>query len=97
MQIKKHLNGGTLRTVMAEEIKRCIVKYANDDQPVEKAAMELGIAPRTLRVWKGDVSQGGWEELQGRGGMELLCKTPKKSKSKKKAKKKVVKSSELRA
>lgn len=86
MQVKRHLQGGTLRVAMAEEIKRVLSKYQDQDQPVEKSAMELGISPRALRVWKGPVEQGGWEELQGRGGMERLLKTkPKKAKKRKKA------------
>lgn len=74
MQIKKHLSGGTLRTVMAEEIKRVIAKFSGEDQAIEKAALELGVTPRTIRVWKGSVDKGGWPELQGYGGMERLTK-----------------------
>lgn len=81
--IKKHLNGGTLRAVMVEEIKRVLTKFSGEDQFVEKVSVELGIAPRTIRVWLGPVEQGGWEELQGKGGAEKLLGTkPKKSKEK---------------
>ncbi len=91
MHIKKHMSGGTLRTVMAEEIKRVFEKFSTEDMPVEKASLELGIAPRTLRVWRGPVDKGGWIELQGLGGMERLLGTKPKTKSKKRSKKKTTK------
>jgi len=87
MHIKKHLSGGTLKVVMAEEIKRVFAKFSGQDQPVEKAALELGITPRTVRVWKGPVEKGGWTELQGFGGMEKLLSTQPKTKAKKRSKK----------
>jgi hypothetical protein len=64
MSVKKHLAGGSLRAVMAAEIKRCLQKYGQGPQPVEHAALELGITPKTLRLWKGPIEKGGWEELQ---------------------------------
>lgn len=64
MAIKKHLEGGTLRQVMVAEISRVLTKYSEDSQFYERAALELGITPRTLRVWTGPVKKGGWAELQ---------------------------------
>lgn len=64
MSVKKHLQGGSLRKVMAAEILRALRFHGNDSQPVDKAAMELGITPKTLRLWKGPVEKGGWQELQ---------------------------------
>lgn len=89
MNVKKHLEGGSLRRVMVEEIKRCFNKYQNDSQPIERAALELGITPRTLRVWKGPEEKGGWKELQGNGGMELLNKALPKGKFIKRTRKKL--------
>jgi hypothetical protein len=80
---------------MAEEIKRVFEKFSGQDQSVEKAALELGITPRTLRVWRGPVEKGGWTELQGFGGMEKLLKTkPKKAKKVKSTKTKKKSSSQ---
>lgn len=72
--IKKHLQGGSLRAVMVQEIIRVIRKYATQDQKYEHAALELGVTPRTLRLWRGPVDKGGWSELQGLGGIEMLAK-----------------------
>jgi hypothetical protein len=86
METKKHLEGGTLHTVMASEVKRALVEFSGQDQYIEKAALQLGITPRTLRVWIGPVEKGGWEELQGKGGMAKLLATKPKAKAKKRAK-----------
>ncbi len=72
--IKKHLEGGTLREVMVEEIKRVMHKHQDHPQSVLMSACELGITPKTLRQWKGPMEKGGWKELQGYGGMEALMK-----------------------
>jgi len=90
MHIKKHLSGGTLRTVMANEIKRVLSECArtSPDNIKERAAIALGLTPRTIRVWLGPVDKGGWNELQGVvGSMEKLLKT-KSVKAKKRSKKK---------
>lgn len=79
---KKHLAGGTLRAVMAAEILRVLEKYQDDSQLYEKAAIELGTTPRTLRVWRGPINKGGWEELQPRNCVERLMNTVKGRKSK---------------
>lgn len=63
-KIKKHLDNGSLRKVMADEIQRVIKKYAGQTMAVEQAAIELGVTPRTLRIWRGPVDKGGWPELQ---------------------------------
>lgn len=86
--IKKHLEGGTLRAVMVNEIKRVIEKYQDDPQAILKAALELGTTPKTLRQWRGPVEKGGWVELQPSviGAAERvmsMTKTKKTSKSKK--------------
>ena len=82
--IKKHLEGGTLRKVMAEEIIRVLTKYSDDSQVYERAALELGITPRTLRVWRGPVEKGGWEELQVKNAVDtLMCTVEGKKKPKK--------------
>lgn len=93
MEIKKHLGGGSLRKAMAAEIMRQLAEAAKvaPTQIVERAAFALGITPRTLRVWKGPVDKGGWEELQGLGGMEKLIAVAKRSKAKKKKSKKAKK------
>lgn len=62
--MKAHLKGGTLRAVMVKEIKRCMAKHADSHSPILAAALELGVAPKTLRQWKGPLEKGGWEELQ---------------------------------
>lgn len=98
MQIKKHLNGGTLRAVMVAEIKRVLAKFANEELSLEKCAVELGLHHRTLRVWRGPIEKGGWPELQGQGGMEKVLKTKPKKRSKAvKRKKKPSQAAEARA
>lgn len=99
MAIKKHIAGGTLRIVMAEEIKKQLAVAANGhpDQYREVAAIALGITPRTLKVWLGPIDKGGWSELQGFGGMEKLLKTKAKTKKKAAKKKAASKPSELAA
>lgn len=74
--VKKHLQGGSLRKVMANEILRCLSIYGNESQPIDKAALELGITPKTLRLWLGPVEKGGWQELQVPAGkaMEAFMK-----------------------
>lgn len=62
--IKKHLSGGTLRQVMVAEVQRALDKFSGQTLAIEQAALELGITPRTLRVWRGPVDKGGWPELQ---------------------------------
>lgn len=92
--VKRHLQGGSLRKVMANEILRCIKFYGNESQPIDKAAMELGITPKTLRLWKGPVEKGGWQELQVPAGeaMEAIMKAAGIKKGfKKPTKKSVVK------
>ncbi len=91
MQTKKHLEGGTLHTVMVTEVKRTLHKFSGQDQATEKAALELGITPRTLRVWMGPEAKGGWKELQGQGGMAKVLGVKPKSKKKKKTAKKLKK------
>ena len=88
MEVKKHLAGGTLRQVMAEEVKRSLASHSEEPQPIERAAIELGVTPRTIRLW-----QKTWPELQPelKGSMErLLSITPKAAKKgSKKLKKRV--------
>lgn len=62
--IKQHLAGGTLRKVMAKEILRVLNKHQDAPQRFERMAVELGVTPRTLRIWLGPMHKGGWEELQ---------------------------------
>ena len=78
--VKKHLQGGTLRKVMATEVLRCLKLFTNHSQPIDRAAMELGITPKTLRLWKGPVEKGGWHELQVPAGkaVETLLKAATK-------------------
>lgn len=70
MTVKRHLSGGTLRKVMAEEILRVLKATQGDSMALEKAALVLGVTPRTLRVWRGPVEKGGWEELQVKDAVE---------------------------
>lgn len=94
MDIKKHLEGGSLRPLMAEEIKKVLKSVATQHQPYERAALTLGISARTLRVWTQPKDKGGWAELEGAtdclgvtGTMEKLLKTKTKKRAKaKKAK-----------
>lgn len=80
--IKKHMMGGTMHLVMIAEVKRALAKFSGEDQSVEKAALEMGITPRTLRVWMKD-----WPELNDiRGSMEKVIRAVA-TKSKKKTKK----------
>lgn len=72
--MKAHLVGGTLRTVMVAEVLRSL--KANKGR-VDPAALELGITPRTLRLWK-----HSWPELST-GGMEKLLSIASTGKSKK--------------
>lgn len=60
----KHMVGGTLRRVMAQEVRRVMSKYVGSYNSTQAAAKELGITSKTLRQWKGPVEKGGWEELQ---------------------------------
>lgn len=75
MAYKEHLVGGTLRSVMVQEVLRAM--KANKGH-IDTAAVELGITPRTLRLWKAN-----WPELQGIGGMNVVLKTKKKIKKSK--------------
>jgi hypothetical protein len=94
MQIKKHLEGGSLRPLMAEEIKRVLKSVSTTNQPYEHAALQLGISTRTLRVWTQPADKGGWKELEGAtdclgvtGTVEKLLRTKTKKRAKaKKAK-----------
>lgn len=90
MDIKKHLEGGSLRPLMAEEIKKVLKSVASQHQPYERAALTLGISARTLRVWTQPADKGGWKELEGAtdclgisGSVEKLLKTKKRAKAKK--------------
>lgn len=65
MEVKKHLSGGTLKVAMVEAVKAAVYKFAGEGQALEKAAIELGITPRTLNIWLGPVDKGGWAELEG--------------------------------
>ncbi|UOF79052.1 heliX-turN-helix motif protein [Caudoviricetes sp.] len=47
--MKEHLVGGTLRKVMVDEVLRILRRH---NGRVDPAAIELGITPRTLRLWK---------------------------------------------
>lgn len=60
----KHLVRGSLRRVMAHEIRRVMSKYAGVFNATMLAAKELGITGKSLRKWKGPIEKGGWEELQ---------------------------------
>lgn len=60
----QHMIGGTLRRVMAQEVKRCLSKHSGSSKPTFLAAQELGITTKSLRKWKGPVEKGGWKELQ---------------------------------
>jgi hypothetical protein len=60
----KHFEGGTLRMVMAKEVKRVLKKNRHNPRPVIAASLELGVHHKTLRVWMGPVDKGGWAELQ---------------------------------
>jgi hypothetical protein len=78
--MKEHLAGGTLRKVMVVEVLRSLKSH---EGKVDPAAIELGVTPRTLRIWK-----HAWPELSA-GGMEKLSKVTKvkKKRSKKRTKK----------
>lgn len=90
---RKHMSGGTLRIVMSEEIKRALSKFSKLDvfQQRMAAAAELGITWRTIMKWLGPVEKGGWEELQGNGGMAKLVGTKVTSTKKKHTTKKTKK------
>jgi len=47
-KVKEHLVGGTLRTLIVAEVKRVMGEKSGH---IDGAAVELGITPRTLRVW----------------------------------------------
>jgi hypothetical protein len=86
---RKHLSGGTLHAVMAAEVRRVLTKYQklSSFQQRMASAAELGTTLRTLNKWVGPVDHGGWEELQGFGGMDRILGTRtvrKKSTGKKK-------------
>ena len=79
MSVKKHLVGGTLRAVMVEEVRRVMALEGH----IDRAAVVLGITPRTLRVWLAK-----WPELAGvyRGAMEQMLDVkpvPKRGRKKK--------------
>lgn len=90
--MKKHLEGGSLKSVMADEVRRQILAHSGTDQALDAAALALGITSRTLRSWLGPVDKGGWSELdefRGAGAMEkLLNVKPKVATLKKKQSKK---------
>ena len=90
--VKKHMEGGTLRIVMANEVKRVLHKNQDEPQKLVKTALELGVTPKTLRQWMGPVDKGGWDELQVKpgDGVEKLMKAvagSRKKPTKKPAKK----------
>lgn len=60
----KHFQGGTLRKVMAQEVKRVLKKHRASSRPIIAASLELGIHHKTLRQWLSPIDKGGWEELQ---------------------------------
>ncbi len=60
----QHMMGGTLRRVMANEVRRVMSKYAGAHNSTQAAAKELGITTKSLRKWKGPIEKGGWMELQ---------------------------------
>ncbi len=62
--MSKHMVGGTLRKVMAAEIKRVLAKHADHPHRIQASATILGITSKTLRQWMGPIEKGGWEELQ---------------------------------
>jgi hypothetical protein len=88
--MKKHLEGGTLRAAMADEVRRQILAHAGTDQALDAASLALGITSRTLRSWLAPVEKGGWSELdefRGVGAMEkVLNVKPKVATLKVKAK-----------
>ncbi len=89
--IKKHLEGGTLKEVMVQEVKRVLNKYQDDPAKILRAALELGTTPKSVRQWMGPVEKGGWAELQPdiRGSVEkVLTISKKKPKNGRKASKK---------
>lgn len=77
-QVKKHLVGGSLRRVQVDEIKRVMASHAGEAQFIERVALELGVVPRTLRVWVGPVEKGGWPELQVHDAMSRVLATKPK-------------------
>lgn len=102
MQIKKHLTGGSLRRVMVAEIKAVMSEVAKTEEifsrVIDKSATELGITPRTLRVWLGPVDAGGWDELQPtRADLEKLIVTLQKKAKKARKSKKTSQAAEVRA
>lgn len=80
--MKEHLAGGTLRGVMVTEVVRSLQSHQGH---VETSAAELGITPRTLRLWKHK-----WPELQNVATIETVLKVtkPKPKRNKVKAPKK---------
>lgn len=88
--VKKHMEGGTLRVVMANEVKRVLHKNQDEPQKLVKSSLELGVTPKTLRQWMGPVDKGGWAELQVKPG-EAMEKVVKVMGSRKKPNKKPAK------
>ena len=65
IQKKTKLEGGTLREVMAIEIRRVLATVKDRGyRGMYDAAEVLGITQRTLYKWIGPVESGGWPELQ---------------------------------
>lgn len=82
---KQYLGEGSLRTVMANEIRNALGRHTNRAD----AAKELGICIRTLRNWMRPVDRGGWPELQLdnvdiSGAIEMITDAMKYKKRKKK-------------
>jgi hypothetical protein len=91
MERKVKLEGGTLHTVMALEIKRVLKEEVKDDgvYGLERAAKVLGITLRTLYKYIGPTDKGGWPELQvnmedAMAKLSTATKAPKAKKSPKK-------------
>ena len=88
--VKKHMEGGTLRVVMANEVRRVLHKNQDAPQKLVMSALELGVTPKTLRQWMGPEEKGGWAELQVKPG-EAMEKLEKVMGSRKKPTKKPAK------
>lgn len=94
MERKHKLEGGTLRIVMAQEIKRTLKEVGDTGlYGMEAAAKKLGITLRTLYKYVGPVDKGGWPELQvtvedAMAKVSSAVKKPVKKPAKKSTKKK---------
>ena len=81
---RKHLMGGSLKTAMAEQVRKELTKYNGHRF---EAAHALGVSIRTLEKWLAN-----WDELKGLSNdiLSVIAQGDElaKSKSKKKPKKK---------